>query len=81
MVTSALNSHGFQCVRRILFCVHCDHVSDCNPSIITCFPPGRDPPTEDIHISSLPPSIPTDHEAEQTEEQGEDVYFVDSFFL
>uniref|UniRef100_A0A4W6C014 Solute carrier family 11 member 2 n=1 Tax=Lates calcarifer TaxID=8187 RepID=A0A4W6C014_LATCA len=34
---------------------------------------GRDPPTEDIHISSLPPSIPTDHEAEQTEEQVDNV--------
>ncbi|XP_074537399.1 natural resistance-associated macrophage protein 2-like [Halichoeres trimaculatus] len=31
----------------------------------------RDPPPENIHISCLPPSIPTDPEPEQTERQGD----------
>ncbi|XP_071333528.1 natural resistance-associated macrophage protein 2-like [Trachinotus anak] len=35
--------------------------------------PVRDPPPEDIHISSLPPSIPTDQEAEQAGAQADDV--------
>ncbi|XP_038579402.1 natural resistance-associated macrophage protein 2-like [Micropterus salmoides] len=32
---------------------------------------ARDPPPENIHISSLPPSIPTDREPEQTGGQGD----------
>ncbi|XP_045913059.1 natural resistance-associated macrophage protein 2-like isoform X1 [Micropterus dolomieu] len=32
---------------------------------------ARDPPPENIHISSLPPSIPTDQEPEQTGGQGD----------
>ncbi len=49
------------------------------PSIITCLLPARDPPAESIHISSLPPSIPTDEEPEQTGAPGEEVCFVRSF--
>ncbi|XP_029912416.1 natural resistance-associated macrophage protein 2-like isoform X1 [Myripristis murdjan] len=33
----------------------------------------RSPPPESIHISSLPPSIPTDHEPGQTEGEGDDM--------
>ncbi|XP_036961022.1 natural resistance-associated macrophage protein 2-like isoform X1 [Acanthopagrus latus] len=32
---------------------------------------GREPPAENIHISSLPPSVPTDPEPQQTGGQGE----------
>lgn len=59
----------------------CNHVSGCNHRIITRLLPARDPPPENIHISSLPPSIPTDIEPQQTGEQGEDVCFVDGFLL
>nr|XP_033485556.1 natural resistance-associated macrophage protein 2-like [Epinephelus lanceolatus] len=34
---------------------------------------GREPPPENIHISCLPPSVPTDHETEQTGGQAGDV--------
>ncbi|XP_031581610.1 natural resistance-associated macrophage protein 2-like isoform X1 [Oreochromis aureus] len=34
---------------------------------------GRNPAPEQIHISSLPPSIPTDQEPEQAERQADDV--------
>lgn len=61
----------------ILFCVHCHHVRDFNRCIITCWLPVRDPPAENIHISSLPPSVPTDPEPQPTGAQGEDVCFVD----
>lgn len=50
-----------------------------NLSLITCLLAGREPPPENIHISCLPPSVPTDHETEQTRRQGEDVCFVDTF--
>lgn len=43
-----------------------------NLSITTCLFPVRDPPPENIHISSLPPSIPTEQEPEHTEGQGDD---------
>ncbi|KAM6928785.1 natural resistance-associated macrophage protein 2-like [Lycodopsis pacificus] len=35
--------------------------------------PVRDPPPENIHISSLPPSVPTDQEPEQTGGQADDL--------
>ena len=54
----------------------CDPVNDCNRSIITCLAAGREPPAENIHISSLPPSVPTDPEPQQTGGQGNHVCFV-----
>lgn len=55
----------------VLFCVHCDHVRDCNPCIITRLLPVRGSTPDDIHISSLPPSCPTYEEAEQNGGRGE----------
>lgn len=74
-------SHSFLCVKDLILCMYSDYINHSNPSIITCLLPGRNPAPEQIHITSLPPSIPTDQEPEQAEGQGEDVYPVHSVFL
>lgn len=74
-------SHSFLCVKDLILCMYSDYINHFNPSIITCLLPGRNPAPEQIHITSLPPSIPTDQEPEQAEGQGEDVYPVHSVFF
>lgn len=74
-------SHSFLCVKDLILCMYSDYINHFNPSIITCLLPGRNPAPEQIHITSLPPSIPTDQEPEQAEGQGEDVYPVHNVFF